>query len=309
MDYVFAGGGGTSTAAVIVYENGSTDGFASLAGGTADYAIYKNGIPARAGDMRNTTWPPTRPPPTPSGCAIPVSPATMRTVRPIPANPPRSRWLGYEFNVLPSARQTVSQFRPGDQITLLLTEDNQVAGAVEATGSTATGNAIGIAEVSSGSATVDLLCGIQVKGSVSLSAGDVERLNGQLVRVSSNRKGGLSLTRLTGGVLRPAEHGDRQAGQPGAGGQCHHLPERRQRPHGRQPQSADPGEIPASQITYAGTDWADRVKVIVLNSAVASSEYTFGRARYSANYDEEGHPGGQRPAVRGVRRGEDHAHL
>ena len=46
---------------------------------------------------------------------------------------------------------------------------------MEATGSTATGNAIGIAEVSSGSATVDLLCGIQVKGSVSLSAGDVER--------------------------------------------------------------------------------------------------------------------------------------
>ena len=30
--------------------------------------------------------------------------------------------------------QSVSKFRPGDQITLLLTEDNQVAGAVEATG-------------------------------------------------------------------------------------------------------------------------------------------------------------------------------
>ena len=122
---------------------------------------------------------------------------------PNPSEPSKITVLGYEFNVLPSARQTVSQFRPGDQITLLLTEDNQVAGAVEATGSTATGNAIGIAEVSSGSATVDLLCGIQVKGSVSLSAGDVERLNGQLVRVSSNRKGGLSLTRLTGGVSGP----------------------------------------------------------------------------------------------------------
>ena len=288
VDYVFAGGGGTSTAAVIVYENGSTDGFASLAGGTADYAIYKNGIPARAGDMRKydvATYSPTT-------NSIRVCDTRLtgyyEDCAPNPSEPSKITVLGYEFNVLPSARQTVSQFRPGDQITLLLTEDNQVAGAVEATGSTATGNAIGIAEVSSGSATVDLLCGIQVKGSVSLSAGDVERLNGQLVRVSSNRKGGLSLTRLTGGVSGPLNTetgrlGSRELADnviifqnDGSGLTAVSLSQLTQ------------GEIPASQITYAGTDWADRVKVIVLNSAVASSEYTFGRARYSANYDEEG---------------------
>ena len=45
--------------------------------------------------------------------------------------------------------------------------------------------------------------------------------------------------------------------------------------------------MPSSQITYAGTDWADRVKVIVLNS-VTGSGYIFGRAHYTANYDEEG---------------------
>ena len=46
VDYVFVGGGGTtSNEAVIVYEKGSTAGFSSLAGGTSGYAIYKNGLP------------------------------------------------------------------------------------------------------------------------------------------------------------------------------------------------------------------------------------------------------------------------
>ena len=288
VDYVFVGGGGNATSAVIVYEKGSTAGFASLAGGATGYTIYKNGVRASSGDMRKYD--------------VATYSAVTNSIRvsdtritgyyedcsPNPSEPSKITVLGHEFNVLPSAMQTVSKFRPGDQITLLLTEDNQVAGAVEATGSTATGNAIGIAEVSSGSATVDLLCGIQVKGSVSLSAGDVERLNGQLVRVSSNRKGGLSLTRLTGGVSGPLNTetgrlGSRELADnviifqnDGSGLTAVSLSQLTQ------------GEIPASQITYAGTDWADRVKVIVLNSAVASSEYTFGRARYSANYDEEG---------------------
>lgn len=85
------------------------------------------------------------------------------TCSPNPEEPSKITVLGYEFNVLPTAMQSVSKFRPGDQITLLLTEDNQVAGAVESSGTTATGNAIGIAKVSGGHATVDLLCGIKVE--------------------------------------------------------------------------------------------------------------------------------------------------
>ena len=278
VDYVFVGGGGTtSNEAVIIYEKGSTSGFSSLAGGTSGYAIYKNGLPATAGDMRKYD--------------VATYSSTTNSIRvcdtritgyyedcyPNPKEPTKITVLGYEFNVLPTAMQTVSQFKPGDQITLLLTEDNQVAGAVAASGNTATGNAIGIAEVSSGSATVDLLCGIQVKGSVSLSASDVERLNGQLVRVSSSRKGGLSLTRLTGGVSGELNVAERKLGSrnladnvvvfqnDGSGLTAISLS-----------QIAD-GSVPASQITYAGTDWAGRVKVIVLNSAIGGG-YIFGRA-------------------------------
>ena len=288
VDYVFAGGGGTSTAAVIVYEQGSTAGFASLAGGTTGYTIYKNGVRASSGDLRRYD--------------VATYSAATNSIRvcdtritgyyedcsPNPSEPSKITVLGYEFNVLPSAMQTVSQFRPGDQITLLLTEDNQVAGAVEASGNTATGNAIGIAEVSSGSATVDLLCGIQVKGSVSLSASDVERLNGQLVRVSSNRKGGLSLTRLTGGVfgnldVENQKMGSRELAEnviifQNDGGSLSAI----------SLSQITEATVPASQISYAGTDWAGRVKVIVLNSSISAGGYIFGRAHYTANYDEEG---------------------
>ena len=287
VDYVFVGGGGNATSAVIVYEKGSTAGFASLAGGATGYTIYKNGVRASSGDMRKYD--------------VATYSAVTNSIRvsdtritgsyedcsPNPSEPSKITVLGYEFNVLPSAMQTVSKFRPGDQITLLLTEDNQVAGAVEATGTTASGNAIGIAEVSSGSATVNLLCGIQVKGSVKLSASDVERLNGQLVRVSSNKKDGLSLTRLTGGVsgdldVENGKLGSRELAEnviifqnDGSGLTAISLSQ------------ITEAKVPSSQITYAGTDWADRVKVIVLNS-VTGSGYIFGRAHYTANYDEEG---------------------
>ena len=287
VDYVFVGGGGNATSAVIVYEKGSTAGFASLAGGATGYTIYKNGVRASSGDMRKYD--------------VATYSAVTNSIRvsdtritgyyedcsPNPSEPSKITVLGHEFNVLPSAMQTVSKFRPGDQITLLLTEDNQVAGAVEATGTTASGNAIGIAEVSSGSATVNLLCGIQVKGSVKLSASDVERLNGQLVRVSSSKKDGLSLTRLTGGVS-----GDRDGenGKLGSRERAENVIIFQNDGSGLTAISLSQiteAKVPSSQITYAGTDWADRVKVIVLNS-VTGSGYIFGRAHYTANYDEEG---------------------
>ena len=287
VDYVFVGGGGTSTAAVIVYEQGSTAGFASLAGGATGYTIYKNGVRASSGDMRKydvATY-------SAATNSIRVSDTRItgyyEDCSPNPNEPSKITVLGYEFNVLPSAMQTVSKFRPGDQITLLLTEDNQVAGAVEATGTTARGNAIGIAKVSSGSATVDLLCGIQVKGNVSLSASDVERLNGQLVRVSSSKKDGLSLTRLTGGVSGDL---DVENGKLGSRELAENVIIFQNSGEGLTAISLSQitdAKVPSSQITYAGTDWAGRVNVIVLNS-VTGGGYIFGRAHYTATYDEEG---------------------
>lgn len=52
MEYIFVGGGGDATAAVVVYEDRSGAGFESLAGGASGYSIYKNGVPATLNDLR-----------------------------------------------------------------------------------------------------------------------------------------------------------------------------------------------------------------------------------------------------------------
>ena len=288
VDYVFVGGGGTSSAAVVVYERGSTAGFTSLTGGSTSYAIYKNGVKASAGDMRpydvatysavtNTI----------RVCDTRIT-GYYETCSPNPEEPSKITVLGYEFNVLPTAMQSVSKFRPGDQITLLLTEDNQVAGAVESSGTTATGNAIGIAKVSGGHATVDLLCGIKVEGDVTLTGSSAERVNNQLVRVSSNKKGQLSLSRLTGGVSGDL---DVAAGKLGSRQLAENVIIFQDSGEGLTAISLSQiteATVPSGQITYAGTDWAGKVKIIVMNSGVSAGGYIFGRADYTVLYDEDG---------------------
>ena len=287
VDYVFAGGGSTSTAAVIVYEDRSTAGFESLTGGAADYAIYKNGVRANAGDMRRydvATY-------SPMDNAIRVCDTRIagyyEDCSPNPEAPSTITVLGHEFNVLPSARQSVSQFRPGDQMTLLLTEDNQVAGAVKAgTGAGgAAGNAMGIAQVSGSSAKVNLLCGITVEGSFT---GSAEQMDGQLVRVSSTKRGQISLTRLTGGVSGDL---DLETGKLGSRDLAENLIVFQDSGDGLTAISLSQitdAVVPRNRITYAATDWDGRVRIIVLNASIAASGYTFGRAEYTATYDEEG---------------------
>lgn len=51
VEYVFVGGGTSSSAAVVVYADRSTEGFASLAG-SSNYKIYKNGASASGDDMQ-----------------------------------------------------------------------------------------------------------------------------------------------------------------------------------------------------------------------------------------------------------------
>lgn len=275
VDYVSAGGSGAaSTAAVVVYENGSTAGFAALAGNASGYTIYKNGIRASSGDMRKydvATY-------SPADNAIRVCDTRItgfyETCAPNPEEPETITVLGHKFNVLPTARQSVSQFRPGDQFTILLTEDNQVAGAVKSGSGGASGNAMGIARVSGGEATVNLLCGITVKGSFS---GDAERVDGQLVRVSSSKKGQLSLSRLTGGVSGDL---DLEAGKLGSRQLAENVIVFREGAEGLTAISLSQitdAVVPKSRITYAATDWDGRVKILVL-SGVTSDGYIFGRA-------------------------------
>ncbi|MEG1747446.1 MAG: S-layer homology domain-containing protein [Oscillospiraceae bacterium] len=174
--------------------------FAAITGGDTKFTIVKNGSPATLSDIRlydvgtfnlNTG-------------VLTVSDhritGAYETASPSPTSPVTIRVMGYDFTVLDCALEDLAKFKVGDTMTLLLTGDNKVAGAVKP--STASGTAVGTATVSTGAggmtATVDLTIGIKVSGKISMSESAAATLSGQLVEVSSSRVGDLSLRVLSG---------------------------------------------------------------------------------------------------------------
>jgi len=275
VEYIFADGG-TSDQAVVVYKQGSTSGFDALTGGASGWTIYKNGAPASASDLR------------PYDVAA-YSSATnsirvcdtrltgwYESCAPSPEEPVTLTLMGHAFPVLSSARATLSEFRPGDQITLLLTEDNQVAGAVKPGSGRPSGNALGI--VKSGG-TVELLCGVTVSGSVDADSLGAGLNQGQLVRVfPGSEKGSIGLTRLSGGAYGSLDLGRRRLG---ATAIADNAAVYQYQSGGLQPVSLEElggGTLPSSRVTYARTNWAGKVDLIILDG-VSYSTTLYGRAQ------------------------------
>jgi len=288
VEYIFVGGGDSSTEAVIVYEKGSAKGLDSLTGGVGGYTIYKNGSKANANDLR------------PYDVATYAS--ATNTIRvcdtrltgyyesctPSPTEPTSIRVLGHDFDVLTTAQATLSKFRPGDQITLLLTEDNKVAGAVKSGTSGAGANAIGIASSISGtSATIDLLCGIQITGTVDVgltgnSKADAVRIEelsqmkNRLVRVTSTGRNSIGLVRLGGGVSGALDLEKRRLG---SNGLAETVSVFRYTSKGLETLSLSDlgaGPIPNGDISYAHLNWANQVDIIVLGG-VNDGSVIYGR--------------------------------
>lgn len=277
VEYVFVGGGSTASAAVVVYEDHSAAGFDSLVGTGTAYTIYKNGAKASSADLRKYD--------------VATYSSVTNTIRvcdtringyyeacsPNASEPSKVTVLGHEFDVLSTAMESLSAFKPGDQITLLLTEDNQVAGAVKPGTGGAGGNAVGIVKsASAGSASVDLICGIHVEGKANISDTTAAQLQGQLARVSST-KDGLNVSSLTGGV-----GGDLDVNAKKLGGQRLADNVMIFRRDGGALTSVSlsqltSGIISKSQISYARTNWAGEVDLIVLGSSDSSTVY-YGRA-------------------------------
>ncbi|MCB6900350.1 S-layer homology domain-containing protein [bacterium 210917-DFI.7.65] len=200
LDYLFVSGA-VADEAVIVGAQGSTAGFERLTD-SSSYAIYKNGMPSSASELRQYD--------------VATYDAATNTIRvsdtkitayytyaePNTTSPVKVKFLGQELPALRSAADSLSGFKLGEQVTFLLTEDNQVAGAVSP--QKARGNAVGIAtSVSTNEAVVELFCGLTVKGDPKLSNNTVGNYIGQLVKVSSYQKGDqISLSRVTSGGVR-----------------------------------------------------------------------------------------------------------
>lgn len=191
-------GAAVSNAAVILPADKSTSGISALTDGRTDYTVYRNGVLSSVSALRkndvvtydavsNTVY----------ACDTRVT-VYYESCEPSPSAPVSIKVLGgTHLNVLPTAQQSLSKFKPGKTMTILLTSDGTVAGAVENDYSTR-GNAIGIVDSDGnvkllcGSTTIDLvLDGIKP---------DMTNLKGKLVSISSSSKTSVGLYAKTGGV-------------------------------------------------------------------------------------------------------------
>ena len=260
------GSGGIANAAIVVYEDRSSAGFSDLAG-SSSYVLYKNGIQIGAGDLRKndvaTYYPDTN--------SIRVSDTRVsvyyESCEPSPSAPTTIKVLGgTEFRVLPTAVESLSKFKPGQQMTLLLTADGQVAAATSGNAA-ARSNAMGVV---SDDGSITLLCGTT---KIPLAATAAEQYRGQVVRISSSKKDTLNLYSLSSGVSGDL---DIDAGKLGNKSLADNV------------MIFDAGEqitlsqitsgiIKEEQITAARTNWAGDVDLIVL-SGTTSTDVIYGRA-------------------------------
>ena len=263
------GTSGISNAVVIIGANGSALGLDSLAGSNS-YTIYKNGSPASAADLKKydvaTYSSATN---AVIVCDTKVS-VYYEDCTPSPSNPTTVTVLGgTELNVLPTAVESLSQFKPGQQMTLLLTADGQVAGAVDSSASGARSNALAVVD---GSGNMQLICGstlVKINGSGSGYENSVVNVTS----TKSGNKGKLSLRAVSGKVSGDL---DVRAGTLGGkkladnvlifdGGKQVALAELSQ------------SSIRSGNISYARTNWAGEIDLIVLNNSL-SDNVIYGRA-------------------------------
>ena len=271
------GGSGISNAAVIIGANGSALGLDSLTGGSG-YTIYKNGSPASAADLKKYDVA-TYSAATNSVvvCDTKVS-VYYEDCTPSPSNPTTITVLGTELNVLPTAVESLSKFKPGQQMTLLLTVDGQVAGAVDASSGGTYGNALAVVD---GSGSMQLICGNTLVN-IRASGSGYENSVVNVSSFKSGNEGKLSLRAASGKVSGDL---DVQAGT---------LSGKKLAANamifdgGKQVALAELSKsgVRASRISYARTNWAGEVDLIVLNNSQSDNEI-YGRAIVEFKRDPE----------------------
>lgn len=246
----FDGSSGVTNAAVIIYADRDATGLTALTGNT-NYHIYKNGIPASIADLRK------------DDVAI-YSAATNSVLvcdtrvtayyedcSPSASAPEMIVALGTEFSVVPTAMDMLAKFKPGKTMTLLLTADGQIAGAIDGTRKSGS-NAVGIV---SDSGEVQMICGDKMI-KLEESAADYY---GQAVSLSSDRNG-LKLSALNHGVSGDLDVARGMVGKK-------YLADNAKIYVGSEPVELGQlatSTVKQSKIVYARTNWNDEVDLIVL---------------------------------------------
>ncbi len=192
-----SGGSAVSDAAIIVGADGSAAGFDALSGGATGYSVYRNGsLSAVAALRRNDVVTYNAEANAILACDTRVA-VYYENCTPTPAAPDKIFVLGgTELRVLPTAQNSLAQYRPGQNMTLLLTADGKVAG-------TTTVSANACAYVG-GDGKVSLLCGGSLRPLKLSGEGLTVDLSGALGTVSrisqsgGNAKSKATFTRQSG---------------------------------------------------------------------------------------------------------------
>lgn len=270
----FGSGVSSATGAVVVYEDGSTAGLTQLAGNST-YKIYKNGSPALPKDLRKydvATY-------SPETNSIIVTDTRLtayyESAEPSQKAPTKIQVLnGTEFYLLPTAKDSLKEFHPGDQITLLLTADGQVASAVAAGTAGARSNALALVTPEG---SVELLCG---KSTIKLGVKATDNLMGKVVRISSVKKDRVDMEQVSGGKPGSLNVVQRTVGRLPMANDVMVFE------NGQQVNLTQLGktEIPAHEVRYARTNWAGQVDLVVIDRA--SSE-RYGRVFWEVQHIDE----------------------
>lgn len=277
----YSDGQADSDNVMVAWNKPSGNPFASLVGSASGYTILKNGAPAGTSDLRQYDV-----------ATYDAGTNTLRVtdlkltglyenVWPNTDVPSTITVLGHEFNVLPSALSSLSEFDIGDSITLLLTGDANPAVAGVVSSSSARTNAVGVVtDCSTSSATVKLLgSNLELSGNPNLSESRVSELEGQLVTVSSARVGQITLSRLSGsGATSSLNVAERKLGNVSLSPNVV-LYERVGNSTPIRLESLNDltqATVPASKIAYVRTDYAGRPDIIVFDDATGDCyEYGF----------------------------------
>ena len=199
IDYLYVGGIADSTSgnAMVAKDPISGNPFATLTGGASGYTILKNGVKASLSDIRQYD--------------VGVFDASANTLyvtdfrltgvyqsaSPNTAAPAQITMFNKEFEVLESAIDDLNDFKIGSSMTLLLTADGKVAGAVNTSQARSTAVGVVTADSSGSSVTVDLLGAptglLQVSGTIS---GQAEDYRGSLVSVTAGSGQTVYLSKL-----------------------------------------------------------------------------------------------------------------
>ena len=286
LEYLYLPSNLAAEEAAVAKGTVSGNPFASLVGNDTGYQIIKNGLPATLSDIRQydvATY-------DKASKTLYVSDLRLtgvyENVSPSPATPLSVTMMGATFPVLSSAYTDLSSFKIGDVITLLLTSDGQVAGAVSP--SVAKSTTVGVVEMKGTNATVTPLADIRdadgkkvvFSGATAYSEESAAQMQGQLVTVSSTKLGMLSLSRLSSsGASGALDMSTRTLGSDKLADNVV-LYERvgKGAPVEISFDQLTRTTVPADKISYVGKDYAGRVNFIVFDD-VTGDQYTYGFAK------------------------------